>query len=74
MNEVVEIRTRQYAVSSTGVQFQQGYGKSITNAGTSVRNDYAMPLTIYGIQLLGGVIHKLKSLAAPLFGRKEVLA
>ena len=54
LDEVVEIRTRQYAVSSTGVQFQQGYGKSITNAGTSVRNDYAIPLTIYGIQLLGG--------------------
>ena len=26
LDEVVEIRTRQYAVSSTGVQFQQGYG------------------------------------------------
>lgn len=74
LNEVVEIRTRQYAVSSTGVQFQQGYGKSITNAGTSVRNDYAIPLTIYGIQLLGGVIHKLKTLAASLFTRKEVPA
>lgn len=59
LDEVVEIRTRQYAVSSTGVQFQQGYGKSITNAGTSVRNDYAIPLTIYGIQLLGGAIANL---------------
>lgn len=59
LDEVVEIRTRQYAVSSTGVQFQQGYGKSITNAGTSVRNDYTIPLTIYGIQLLGGAIANL---------------
>lgn len=53
-NAVVEIRTRQYVVSSTGVQFQQGYGKSVSSASTSVRNDYAIPLTIYGIRLLGG--------------------
>ena len=37
-------------------------------------NALIIPVAIYGIQLLGGVIHKLKSLAAPLFGRKEVLA
>lgn len=34
----------------------------------------AIDNAFYGIQLLGGVIHKLKSLTAPLFGRKEVLA
>lgn len=37
-------------------------------------NALLIPVAIYGIKLLGGVIHKLKSLAAPLFGRKEVLA
>ena len=71
---VVEIRTRQYSVSSTGVNFQSGYGKSVSSMSSSVRNDYAIPSTIYGIQLLGGVIHKLKTLAASLFLRREVLA
>lgn len=37
-------------------------------------NALIIPVAIYGIKLLGGVLHKLKSLAAPLFGRKEMLA
>lgn len=51
---VLEIRTRQYSASDTGINFQQGYGKSVSSASVSVRNDYAIPLTVYGIQLLGG--------------------
>lgn len=37
-------------------------------------NALLIPVAIYGIQLLGGVIHKLKILAASLFLRREVLA
>lgn len=37
-------------------------------------NALIIPVAIYGIQLLGGVINKLKTLAASLFSRREVLA
>lgn len=46
----------------------------ILSSGWKTDNAVMKPQTIYGIQLLGGVIHKLKILAASLFGRKEVLA
>lgn len=45
----------------------------ILSSGWKTDNAAMKPQTIYGIQLLGGVIHKLKTLAASLFG-KEVLA
>jgi hypothetical protein len=37
-------------------------------------NALLIPVAIYGIKLLGGVIHKLKTLAASLFTRREVPA
>ena len=37
-------------------------------------NNLLIPVAIYGIKLLGGVIHKLKTLAASLFTRREVPA
>lgn len=46
----------------------------ILSSGWKTDNAAMKPQTIYGIQLLGGVIHKLKTLAASLFLRREVLA
>lgn len=57
-------------VGNTGIAFGAGY----INQGNVQANNYNIPIIIYGIQLLGGVIHKLKTLAASLFTRKEVPA
>ena len=62
--------------SRTQLQFKDaGRLKQYAVSGSvTTENQMLIPVAIYGIQLLGGVIHKLKTLAAPLFGRKEVLA
>lgn len=45
------------------------------NPGTRTNSPtHMVPLAVYGIKLLGGVIHKLKTLTASLFQRREVLA
>ena len=56
-------------VGNTGIAFGAGY----INQGGVQANNYNLPIIIYGIQILGGVIHKLKNLAASLFTRREVL-
>ena len=44
------------------------------NAGTRTDSPtYMVPLAVYGIKLLGGVVHKVKAFATSLFARKEVL-
>lgn len=53
------------SVDASGVTFSTGQnatwnGNSVTN------NNQLIPVAIYGIKLLGGVIHKLKILAASL--------
>lgn len=45
------------------------------NAGTRTDSPtHMIPLAVYGIKLLGGVVHKVKAFATSLFARKEVLA
>ena len=68
------LRTRKITVNNTGVTFGAGtqYESDWSN---NINNGVAIPAEIYAVKfIMGGVIHKLKSLAAPLFGRKEVLA
>lgn len=62
--------------SRTQLQFQNAgrLTQYAVSGSTTTENQMLIPVAIYGIKLLGGVIHKLKTLAAPLFGRKEVLA
>ena len=75
------IAQRQARIVSRGFQWLKRTKISVydaldvmTYAGTRTNdNTLLIPEAIYGIQLLGGVINKLKTLAASLF-RREVLA
>lgn len=71
------IESRGVTWTST-TQIAVGNCQSVTdysNTATRVNaNSHMIPLCVYGIKLLGGVIHKLKILAASLFARKEVRA
>lgn len=61
---------REISANSAGVSFSSGYLK--TSGAPQQDNGYAIPQEIYAIKLMGGVLHKLKILAASV--RKEVLA
>lgn len=65
---------RSYAIEDTGISFSDCALKAGESGELITSNAYDIPVILYGIKLLGGgVIHKIKSLAASLFGRREVL-
>lgn len=55
-------------VGNTGIAFGAGYINQNVQA-----NNYNIPIIIYGIQLLGGVLHKVKTVLSAFLSRKEVL-
>lgn len=67
------LRTRKVTADKTGVTFDSGtrYDSSWSSYSD---NGVAIPAEIYAVKfIMGGVIHKLKTLAASLFTRREVL-
>lgn len=50
--KVAELRTRNINSDVTGLTFSDGYGKSITSSSTSVRNDFMIPISVYGVKVL----------------------
>ena len=63
---------RTFDIASDGITFKDCEYKSGQSGNASVVNTYNIPLTIYGIKVVGGVIRKLKTLAVPIFLRWEV--
>lgn len=70
-SKAVEMRSRKWTVNDSGITFSAGWGKTISSASYSTRNDYTVPFVIYTIKLLGGVIQKIKTFLASL-SRREV--
>ena len=75
LGAVIKFVVREFYVGTINpvVRFYDCNFKPTTSIG-EVYNIGAVPVLIRGIKLLGGVIHKLKSLAASPLCRKEVLA
>lgn len=64
---------RNNVLQANKIIFYGAWYKTVESGANTVNNNaLIIPIIIYGIKLLGGVIHKIKSLAASLF-RKEVL-
>ena len=51
----VELNTRKFTLSSTGVAFQSGYKTALNSTTGSVSNSHCIPTKIYGIKFGGGV-------------------
>lgn len=67
------VRMRDFDVESDGISFGNCSTKTSNNfKATEVTNNYMIPLFIYAKRVLGGVIHKLITLATR--PRREVLA